>query len=166
MAQRGRKSKYEDLIEPNIDKISAQIESGCSEQQIAKSLGVAYSTWKSYKNKFPAFSAAIKKSARARDEAVVNALYKRAVGGYVVEEKAKIINKSKSYIDENGNKILEKWQEIVKADEKRYIEPDTGACIYYLKNHMPDEYCDNPHKHEIDKEKLNLLKDKAKKEDW
>lgn len=62
MAQRGRKCKYEELIEPKLDEIAARIESGDTKKQVAKDMHISPSIWKEYKKKFPVFLAAIKKA--------------------------------------------------------------------------------------------------------
>lgn len=166
MAKRGRKCMYEELVEPRLDEIAAMIEKGQCEKQVAQEMGVSYSSWKDYKNKFPAFLAIIKKSTHTRNKAIVDSLVRLATGGYVTETKAKTLNKSRSYIDQNGNKVNEKFQEVEMVKETRYIEPNAGAGIFLAKNFMPEEFSDNPQKLEIDREKLKLEQDKAKKNDF
>ncbi len=166
MAQRGRKCKYEELIEPKLDEIAAKIESGETEKQVAKDMHISPSTWKEYKKKFPAFLAAIKKSTQTRNAAIVNALYRQAVGGYVTETKAKTLNKSRSYIDKNGNKVYEKFQEIEMVKETRHVEGNATSAIFLAKNFMPEEFCDNPQKIDIDRAKLRLEELKAEKDDF
>lgn len=166
MAQRGRKCKYEELIEPKLDEIAAKIESGETEKQVAKDMHICPSTWKEYKKKFPAFLAAVKKSTHTRNKAIVNALYRQALGGYVTEKKAKPLNKSRSYTDKDGNKVFEKFQEIEMVEETRYVEGNTTSAIFLAKNFMPDEFCDNPQKIDIDRARLRLEEKKAEKDDF
>lgn len=166
MAQRGRKCKYEELIEPKLDEIAAKIESGETEKQVAKDMHISPSTWKEYKKKFPAFLAAIKKSTQTRNAAIVNALYRQAVGGYVTETKAKTLNKSRAYTGKDGNKVYEKFQEIEMVKEIRYVEGNATSAIFLAKNFMKDEFCDNPQKIDIDRDKLKLAEKKAEKDNW
>lgn len=56
---------------------------GLTEEQIAKKMHIAYSTFKEWKRKYPAFSAAIKTGREVADYAVENALFKKALSGDV-----------------------------------------------------------------------------------
>lgn len=51
----GRKSKYQSHVEPKLIEDEGWARDGLIDEQIAKNLGVAYSTFKTYINKFPAF---------------------------------------------------------------------------------------------------------------
>src|SRR5690554_1984896 len=81
----GRKSKYHTHVEPRLKEIEAWARDGLTEEQIAKNLGVAYSTFRKYKDEYPAFSSALKKGKEVVDIEVENALLKRALG-YEYEE--------------------------------------------------------------------------------
>lgn len=166
MAQRGRKCKYEELIEPKLDEIAAKIESGETEKQVAKDMHICPSTWKEYKKEISGFSGCYKKSTQTRNAAIVNALYRQAVGGYVTETKAKTLNKSRSYTDKDGKKVCEKFQEIEMVKETRYVDGNATSAIFLAKNFMPDEFCDNPQKIDIDRAKLRLEELKAEKNDF
>lgn len=76
----GRKSKYQTHVEPMLFKIECWARDGLIDEQIAKKLGIAYSTFREYLNKFPALSAALKKGKEVVDYEVENALLKRALG--------------------------------------------------------------------------------------
>ena len=56
---------------------------GLSDEQIAKKMGIALSTLKVWKSRFPAISAALKKGKEVVDYAVESALLKKAMGGDV-----------------------------------------------------------------------------------
>ena len=77
--KKGRKSKYETHILPYLELVEAWFRDGATEREIAKKLGVAYSTFQSYKV-FPEFSDSLKKSRELADVRVENALFKSAVG--------------------------------------------------------------------------------------
>ena len=58
----GRKSKYDTDIKPYLQQIKEWKKNGATEQQIAKQLGVAMSTFCALKNKYPEFSEVLKES--------------------------------------------------------------------------------------------------------
>lgn len=157
-------SVYETIIAPNLDNIAKWTEEGLSKQKIAEKLGIGYSTFKRYASNDKALKATIKKSACIRDEAVENALYKRAVGEYVKVKRPVKVKKSE-YDPQTGKKIKE-WEEVVTAEEEQYIPPDTGANIFWCVNHMGDRYKNNPHQVKINEKKLKIAENKAKKDDW
>src|SRR5690606_41175172 len=68
----GRKSKYHTHVEPRLKEIEAWARDGLTDEQIAKNLGVAYSTFRKYKDEYPAFSAALKKGKEVVDIEVEN----------------------------------------------------------------------------------------------
>ena len=57
-----------------------------TDEQIAKNLGIAYSTLREYREKYSALSAALKRGKEVVDREVENALLKRALGYNYVEE--------------------------------------------------------------------------------
>ena len=54
---------------------------GLTDEQIAHNIGISRSTLKEWKKKYPALSAALKKSKEVADREVENALYKKALSG-------------------------------------------------------------------------------------
>lgn len=51
MAKRGRKSVYETVILPNLDRIGEWIRNGASEKQICEALGISVSAFNAHKEK-------------------------------------------------------------------------------------------------------------------
>ena len=51
MAKRGRKSIYETVILPNLDRIGEWIRNGASEKQICEALGISVSAFNAHKEK-------------------------------------------------------------------------------------------------------------------
>lgn len=101
-------------------------------------MGIGYSTFKDYLNRFPAIRAALKKGKAPVDYEVENALYKRATG-YTVKLKKPIKVKTTKRITGKGEVTEER---IEYADEEQYIPPDTTAQIFWLKNRRPDKWRD------------------------
>ena len=101
-------------------------------------MGIGYSTFKDWLNRFPAILTALKKGKAPVDYIVENALYKRATG-YTVTLKKPIKVKETNRITGKGEVTKER---IEYADEEVYIQPDTTAQIFWLKNRRPDKWRD------------------------
>ena len=96
--------------------------SGLTDEQIAKNIGIATSTFYEWKKKELEFSEALKKGKEVIDFEVENALLKRALG-YEYEEE--------TY--ENG---------ILTKKVKKQVAPDTTAQIFWLKNRQVEKWRD------------------------
>lgn len=121
------KSKYEYWLAPEgLLRIEGWARDGLIDEQIAKNMGIAYSTLRDWRDKYPALSAALKKSKDVADREVENALFKRAVG-YEYDE------------------VKEKYECGVLTERtvtKKMVIPDTTAQIFWLKNRKPEEWRD------------------------
>ena len=95
---------------------------GLTDEQIAKNIGIATSTFYEWKKKELEFSEALKKGKEVIDFEVENALLKRALG-YEYEEE--------TY--ENG---------ILTKKVKKQVPPDTTAQIFWLKNRQVKKWRD------------------------
>lgn len=122
------KSKYETHVKDKLVLVEGWARNGLTDEQIAKNLGVAYSTLKEYKKKYPAFLAALKKGKEVIDFEVENALLKRALG-YRYKEITKEFSEATGKL------------EVTKEVEKE-VAPDTTAQIFWLKNRKPQEWRD------------------------
>lgn len=85
-----KRDKYETHVKPHLDRVREWVEQGASEKQIAQELGVAYSTFRIYKEREPALSAALKESRRPLVEELRSALVRRALG-YEYREKKEYV---------------------------------------------------------------------------
>ena len=121
-----RPSKYETHVAPRLEEVRDWCRNGATDEEIAKRLGIAYSTFKEYKNEFSAFSAVLKESKEFVDGQVENALLKRALG-YSYEEITK-------EVDETGRK---KFKTVTKQ-----VVPDVTAQIFWLKKRRPEKWRD------------------------
>lgn len=135
-----KKSKYEEYVLPRLEDIKAWARDGVIEEDIAKRLGIAYSTFRKYKNEKEALSAALKRGKEVYDNEVVEALHKNTLGGIVKVKKA---IKLKERIYDKG-KLIKEVETVKLVDEEIYVKPDTLAQIYWLKNRIPDRWRDNP----------------------
>ena len=99
---------------------------GLTDEQIAKNMGIATSTFYEWKKKAKDFSESLKKGKEVIDFEVENALLKRALG-YTIT-----LNKQK--VTKDGN--------VVDITEEVHIPPDTTAQIFWLKNRKPNNWKD------------------------
>ena len=121
-------AKYTEwLTEEGLIKINGWARDGLIDEQIAINIGVSYSTFRDWKKKFPALSAALKKGKDVVDREVENALYKSAIG-FIYEEET---------VTNAGDVVL----------VKKYSKPNTTAQIFWLKNRKRNQWTD---KSEVD----------------
>lgn len=130
--RKGRRGKYYTHVEPKLIEIEGWARDGLIDEQIAQNLGVAYSTFKVYKNKHSAFSAALKRGKDVVDREVENALLKRALG-YSYDE----ITREIVY-----DEISQKDELTVTKIVTKEVNPDTTAQIFWLKNRKPADWRD------------------------
>lgn len=121
------KGKYERWLEPDgLTLLEGWARNGLTDEQIAHNMGIAYSTLRVWKEKYPALSAALKKGKEVTVLEVENALLKRALGYSYVETRREV--------DADGKK------KVVRTEKQ--VLPDTTAQIFYLKNRCPERWRD------------------------
>ena len=111
------------ISEENLLKLEAWARDGLTEADIAKNIGISTVTLWDWKNKHPNILNALKKGKEVADIRVENALYKRAIGYDVIEEK--------TIIGADGD-----VSQTIK--QVKHIAPDTTAQIFWLKNRRPE----------------------------
>lgn len=137
------KSKYQDwLTEDSLIRIESWARDGLTDEQISKNMGISYSTFRVWKDKYSTISASLKKGKEPVDYQVENALLKRALG-YEYEETTSVIEK-----DDDGNQVTKVTR------HKKQLPPDTTAAIFWLKNRKPDVW----------RKMAPIFSDKAEKE--
>lgn len=140
------KGKYEQWLEPEgLLKIGGWARDGLTDEQIAQNMGVAYSTFRTWRDKYSALSAVLKKNKDVADRQVENSLFERALGG--AHEVRKTFKVKEKYYDDHG-RLCEK-EKLVQATDEVYIPGDTTAQIFWLKNRKPEDWRDKPK--EVDK---------------
>lgn len=145
-----RPSKYETKVKPYFDEIRKMLERGLTEKEVAKSLGIAYSTYNEYKLKYSEFAEAIKSvDLKPLIKDLENALIKRAKG-YDYEEK-------KQYITEDADGNKKKHTEITT----KHQPPDTTA-IFGALNRFDPNYVKDQAYYDLKKQELELRKAIAK----
>lgn len=118
-------NKYETNVEPKLKLIRNWAREGLIDRDIAKKLGIAYSTFNEYKVKHSELSEALKEGKEVIDVQVENALLKRALG-YSYEE-------TMEEHSPQGAKTRVTIKQVV---------PDVTAQIFWLKNRKPDVWRD------------------------
>ncbi|CAH8772241.1 hypothetical protein [Paenibacillus dendritiformis] len=131
-----RKNKYHSHVEPKLLLIEAWARDGTIDEDIAKKLGVAYSTFREYVKKYPALSAALKKGKEVADIEVENALFRRAVG-YQYDE---VTREADKVIDPETGELVTVMVETKRVTKE--VQPDVAAQIFWLKNRRPDKWRD------------------------
>lgn len=119
-----------------LDKMEVFAAQGLSEEQIALSLGISYSTFNRKKKETDNIDKNIKRGRAKGVSTITNKLFQRAQGFYIEEEK-----------------VFCHQGEIVTHTVKKYIVPDLGSMAFYLKNRDPDNWkerhhVDQTHRHE------------------
>lgn len=115
----GRPSKKDNINFPQLLKMLASF--GLTDKQISKAVGICEKTLNNYK-KDKKIIQSLKKGKEISDKEVVKSLYKRALGY--------------KYIETHKNK-----KGVIKIIEKE-VSPDVLACIFWLKNRLPNDWRD------------------------
>lgn len=122
------KGKYREWLEQDsLLMIEGWARQGLTDEQISKNMNISYSTFREWKKKYSALSAALKKGKAPVDFEVENALLKRALG-FEYEETETIIEE----VDGKQKKRIKKI--------KKVALPETSAAIFWLKNRKTEQW--------------------------
>lgn len=146
---RGRPNKYYTHIQPRLAEIE-KLALTMTEKQIAQYLGVGYSSWCDYKNKYSELSDSIKKGRET----------------LVYELKSTLIRKAKGF-QYSEKKIIKERGEVVREEE--YIRsslPDVAALNLLLKNYDKDNWSNDPQILELRKKELELRERQVEANEW
>lgn len=146
---RGRTNKYESHVEPHLEEIQEWCRT-MTEKQIAKKLGIAYSSWCQYKNDHLELSEAIKKGRQ----------------NLVAELKSTLIERAKGFQYEE-KKIIKDHGEVVK--EEIYVKsalPDVASINLLLKNYDAENWANDPQVIELRKKELKLRERQIEANEW
>lgn len=114
------KSKWEQ-VKDKLILIEGWARDGLVDEQIAKNLDIALSTFYEYKNKYLEFSDALKRGKEVVDYEVENALLKSAINGNVTAQIFWLKNrKPKEWKDKRDIDILEGAISLSEAIQKAY----------------------------------------------
>ena len=149
-----RSNSKEDLINNNLDNIQKWIADNKTEKEIAKNLGMAYSTFRKHKKEMSALKDAIKEGLEEKQLEVEKALFKKCIGFKYTEE---VVQKVKKERIEDNTVLVDEVLEVKEV--KKYSPPDLNAQKYYLNNRDKTHWSEDPNRVANDK-KLTKLKEK------
>lgn len=132
------KSKYFTHVEPKLTLVEGWAREGLTDEQISKNLGISKTSLYKYKEEHIELFELLKKGKEIIDYEVENALLKKALG---FKETVKKAIKVKNVEYDNGRRLKE-TEDIVMVDEEIFVQPDTTAQIFWLKNRKPDRWRD------------------------
>ena len=170
--QRGKPRKYEDYVKPYLPLISEWCQT-MTEQQIAKKLGIGYSTWNQYKVDYPEVKEAIKKGRQNLVADLKGALIKKAKGYEYVETKE--TTERVKWPEEMYVMLLDAGftpeqiasSRIVKTEVAYKIAaPDVAAINLALKNYDREGWANDPQMLDIRKKELELKEKQIENNEW
>ena len=153
MSKRGRKSVYDTVIFPNINKIEEWVKSGATEKQICEALGISVSAFNVHKEKTE-LKEALKKGRSSLVLDLRSEMIKKAFK-HTLETK-------KTYVTQDENGSTRKHTEITTKE----VDGDTGALHLLLKNYDKDNWKNDWDSYELKQAELELKKKLANDKDW
>jgi hypothetical protein len=136
-------------VKPYLEDIKKWCQT-MTEKQIAKRLGVAYSSWCLYKNDYPELSETIKKGRQ----------------NLVTDLKSTLIEKAKGF-QYTEKKVIK--QDGVVVREEIYTKsslPDVAAINLLLKNYDAENWSNDPAVLELRKKELELKEKQFENNEW
>jgi hypothetical protein len=145
----GRPNKYFSNVEPHLVEIS-QMALSMTEEQIAKTLGVSYSSFREMKKKYPALSDSLKKGRTH----------------LVMELKSTLIKKAKGFAYTEKKTIIEGGTIVREEIYQRSSLPDVAALNLLLKNYDSENWANDPQTLKIRQGELELQRKKFEEGKW
>lgn len=148
-----RPCNYEKRIEPYLSEIS-EMALTMTDEQIAETLGVGYSTFKRYKRDYKTLQDALKSGRKRLVITLKSTLIEKAKGFDYLE--------TKTIKEKVGDKL-----EVTKVEEyKKHASPDVAALNLLLKNYDKDNWANDPQVLELKKKELKLKEQQIKNNEW
>ena len=149
MAKVGRKNKYLTHVKPHLKEIELMLQD-MTEEQIAKKLGVGYSTWAKYKVENIELRETIKRGNTSKVGELKSILLKRA-RGFSYQE-------SKVVIEDDGSR-----QETIYTKQAL---PDVASINLLLKNYDRENWANDPQALDLKKKELELKEKQVEANLW
>lgn len=146
---KGRPNKYLTNVQPKLEEIKKMCLS-MTEKQIAETLGVGYSSFMDYKNKYSELSEALKKGREELVQELRSTLIKKAKGFTYTERKI---------IKEGGVVVKEEIYEKASL-------PDVAALNLLLKNYDKENWANDPQMQELRLKELELKERQIELNEW
>ena len=151
----GRKSKYEEHVEPHLDKIREWRRLGATIENICDVLDISKTSWHEYEKKYPAFADAIKKGVAEFCLDLRGELAKLATK-HTLETKKQYIRQDM----ETGHKT--QYTEITTKE----VDADIAAINLLLKNLDKENWSNDPQNLSLRQQELELRKKIAEANNW
>ena len=133
------KCKYDKIITPTVlEQIKALAQKGCNDKEIYEALHISKRTFYDYQDRFEEFANAIKEGREPIIAEVEATFFTKKLQGYKVTETTK-----EKTVQKDAAGIIVGTTEHVRENE-RYIPPDTGAIIFFLKCRLRSKYNEVP----------------------
>lgn len=150
-----RPNNYDKKVKPYLSKIE-QMALTMTEEQIAETLGVSYSTFRRYKGEYKQLQTALKVGRR----------------DLVLELRSTLIKKARGF-DYNETKSIKvrnietgEMEEIKREEYTKHAPPDVAAMNLLLKNYDKENWANDPQALEIRKQEIELQKQKMEENSW
>lgn len=158
MSKRGRKDKYKTHVLPNLSKIKQWMINKCTDEFIADSLLLGYSTWMKYKSEKKELKELQEETIKSRAvlaEDIRQALIDRAKGFDYEESKTIIVT------GENGEPKIQR-KEVYK--KKALADPTAAREVLFF---LGDKETSNRATFELKMQELAFKKEQARaEEEW
>lgn len=149
MAGKGRPNLYHKKVEPYLAEVP-EMALTMTEEQIARTLGVAYSSFRGYKKQYQALNDALKKG-RAE---------------LVKELRSTLIKRAKGFAYEESKKIKKDGVVVSEEIYTKTALPDVASLNLLLKNYDADNWANDPQALALKKKELELQKKKIEDSEW
>lgn len=173
MAKRGRKSRWETDIKPNLQVIQEMART-MTEKQIAESFGISYTgAWSLYKQQHPELVESLKKGRQNLVAELRSALIKKAKGYEYTETKE--TTEQVKWPDELYQAMIDARFTPQQLGEARVVKteivhkkasPDVAAINLALKNYDKDSWANDPQMLALKKKELKLKEQQIEKDNW
>lgn len=149
MTRKGRPNLYHKKVEPYLAEVP-EMALTMTEEQIARTLGVAYSSFRGYKKQYQALNDALKKG-RAE---------------LVKELRSTLIKRAKGFVYEESKKIKKDGVVVSEEIYTKTALPDVASLNLLLKNYDADNWANDPQALALKKKELELQKKKIEDSEW
>lgn len=173
MAKRGRKSRWETDIKPNLPLIQEMART-MTEKQIAESFGVSYTgAWSLYKKQYPELVENLRKGRQNLVAELRSALIKKAKGYEYTETKE--VTERVKWPEETYQMLLDAGFTAKQIGEARIVKtevahkktsPDVAAINLALKNYDKENWANDPQALELKKKELELKEKQIEENSW
>jgi len=131
--------KYHSHVEPNLELITSWREAGFTERQISVKLHIAYSTFRKYRDREQALSAALRASKEKLVANLKKSLWQEAIGyDYSEVQEYMEVNTDEEKEKENNRKV--KPKKIKKTITKKKARGVPSLLMFALCNLAPEDF--------------------------